>query len=156
MSMMLYNFYSVYSGRNISHRTVYDILDFSDKDLEDVHDYIQWIFPLKEASEFNLDAPILTDQDIFDLKQDTIFLNKFDRVFTMMLKFYFYGDFPIGWWCQPTNHNLLRITRIIKCLKLFGEDKKAKFFYDCCICAYTKYCGPLPITTYNFWLDALK
>ena len=31
---------------------------------ESCHDYIQWMFPLAEESEYNPDAPVLTEEDI--------------------------------------------------------------------------------------------
>ena len=44
-------------------RTLDDILAWDDEQLEAVHDYIQWLFPLDEPSRFNPDAPLLTPAD---------------------------------------------------------------------------------------------
>lgn len=42
-----------------------DILNsWSIEDWDHEHGFIQWLFPLKEPSNFNPDAPILTDEDI--------------------------------------------------------------------------------------------
>lgn len=39
------------SGTDVHGRTHQDILNFSDEQLETVHNYIQWIFPIREMSE---------------------------------------------------------------------------------------------------------
>ena len=51
-------------------RMLNEILLWDDSRLEDVHDYIQWLFPLKERSAFNAFAPLLTENDIAVLKAD--------------------------------------------------------------------------------------
>lgn len=48
------------NGRDVQGRTHAEILAWSDALLEAVHDYIQWLFPLPEASGFNPLAPLLT------------------------------------------------------------------------------------------------
>lgn len=51
--------------------THFDIIrNWSDEKWETVHDFIQWIFPLKEESGFNPDAPLLTDEDIVIFRSD--------------------------------------------------------------------------------------
>src|SRR6185437_16980358 len=45
-------------------RRLAEILAWSDARLEAVHDYIQWIFPLPEASGANPSAPVLSQADI--------------------------------------------------------------------------------------------
>ena len=36
---------------------------WDDQTMESCQDFIQWMFPLGEASSFNPDAPLLTDED---------------------------------------------------------------------------------------------
>ena len=49
----------------------FDIVhNWSDDDWEGIHDFIQWVFPLKEPSQFNPEAPLLTDEDIAIFKAD--------------------------------------------------------------------------------------
>src|SRR5688572_4686580 len=45
-------------------RLLKDILAWNDEQLEEVHDFIQWLFPLREPSQFNAQAPLLTQDDI--------------------------------------------------------------------------------------------
>src|SRR6266446_244642 len=51
-------------------RLLADIWTWNDEDLEDVHDYIQWLFPLPEPSQFNPNAPLLTSADIAIFSED--------------------------------------------------------------------------------------
>ncbi len=55
-----------YAGRgtDTEGRRLADLLAWDDDDLEQVHDFIQWLFPLPEPSRFNADAPLLTPDDI--------------------------------------------------------------------------------------------
>jgi len=56
---------------NPSGYTHFDIVrNWTDNEWEGVHDFIQWIFPLNEASSFNADAPLLTDDDIALFRAD--------------------------------------------------------------------------------------
>src|SRR5262249_40393962 len=41
-------------------RWLHDVWSWDDEELESVHDFIQWLFPLPEPSQFNPDAPLLT------------------------------------------------------------------------------------------------
>lgn len=53
-----------YRGIGTDHRerALSQILQTSDKWLEETHDYIQWLFPLYVGCEFNLNAPLLIDE----------------------------------------------------------------------------------------------
>ena len=55
-----------YSGVGPDHRGrfLHEILRWSDTDLERLHDYIQWLFPLSERSGFNPSAPLLDEYTI--------------------------------------------------------------------------------------------
>lgn len=51
----------------------FDIVNnWSDEQWEKIHDFIQWVFPLQEPSNFNPDAPLLSAEDIalFQSNQD--------------------------------------------------------------------------------------
>jgi hypothetical protein len=51
--------HSPYSARSPS-TTLPDILSWSDSKLERQHDFIQWLFPVPEASAYSYEAPVLT------------------------------------------------------------------------------------------------
>ena len=59
----LLRFYRL-EGADARGRTLADIWSWGAGRLEDVHDYIQWLFPLPEPSAFNPDAPILTEDAV--------------------------------------------------------------------------------------------
>jgi subtilisin family serine protease len=52
-------------------RTLERVLAFSDDELERVHDYIQWLFPLPTRSMAQPDAPVLTGDAIEAIKADS-------------------------------------------------------------------------------------
>lgn len=91
-------------------RYISDILDFSNRELEYGHDYIQVLFPLHEESMFNLEAPTLNDLEVSFIKSDLDALKGLNSAAKRMIKFYRNTEH----WATPMNHNLLRITRILK------------------------------------------
>jgi hypothetical protein len=68
-------------------RLLEDILAWPDDDLEAVHDFIQWLFPLPEPSQFNPDAPLLTEIDIAAFKSDPLLqanlMKSFERILVL-------------------------------------------------------------------------
>ena len=100
--------------------------------LEMMHDYIQWLFPLPEASRFNPDAPPLTAVDGEAFRTSKDLSARLHRSLDLML--YFYGlirtatrvtrayEFVVrcGEWPTPLNHNYLRLTRIMLSLHYCG------------------------------------
>ena len=107
-----------------------------------MHDYIQWLFPLKEPSRANPSAPLLTSEDIAWFRESPPRLEALHRAFDRILAFYGFeavgsgGDTRIrrssDWpsrsanWLRPANHNHLRLTRIMKSLILLGLSEEAR------------------------------
>lgn len=121
-------------GTDAYERTYRETLEWSDVDLERCHSQVQWVFPLHEESRHADVYPVLTPE-IVDLakKSPDILYNLVDA------KRRFQDFFGIGEqedrqkqrkWCRNGNHNLLRVTRIIRSLRLFGLDEEAREFYD--------------------------
>ncbi len=120
----------LHSGEDNKGRTLAEILLWDDKKLEETHDFIQWLFPLNEASSFNPDAPILTEEDIkeFHDVDDLKLINSA----VMIINFFSRGlkqDAP-QYWLKAGNHNHLRITRVIKCLRIMGWSITAEYFCE--------------------------
>jgi hypothetical protein len=65
-----------------------EILAWSDDNLESVHDYMQWLFPLLERSGFNLFAPLLDAQTIQEFRSRQELQGNLRDSFIRMLKFY--------------------------------------------------------------------
>ena len=133
-------------GRIKDHRgrSLDDLQDQDHDALEANHDYIQWMFPLPEPSQFNPDAPLLTAEAIADFRSNSALRMKLTTSFRILLRFY--GLDAIGLaagiqvlpqadfdrraatWLTPHNHNYLRITRILRSLTLLGNESLARAF----------------------------
>ncbi|HXM96811.1 MAG TPA: opioid growth factor receptor-related protein [Candidatus Dormibacteraeota bacterium] len=127
-------------------RFLREILNWPDDELERTHDFIQWLFPLDEPSGFNLDAPILDVDTIRKFRLSPPLHRNLQTSLLRMLRFYGFEmrhtvplrvvcapDFAerAANWITPNNHNHLRITRILKSLRLLGLKTNASAFYDC-------------------------
>ncbi len=117
-----------------------DLWAFSDDEMESIHDFIQWMFPLREPSRFNPDAPLVTDADVETFRADPAMRHSLRRSFEKFLAFLglaFEGgkvvegpDFEAKGevWRYP-NHNWLRITRVLASTRMLGlEDEGLAFF----------------------------
>lgn len=125
-----------------------DVWGWSFDQLEDAHDYIQWVFPLDTPSSANPDAPLLTEETIRAFSWDEVLRDRLQKSLAVMLRFYglerlaLPGDklvviravtFPErrGVWIWPNNHNHLRLTRIIRSMRLLGQKKDAYALAQC-------------------------
>src|SRR6202023_1155348 len=79
-----------YAGATPDHRGRYldEILKWSDDELERVHDYIQWLFPLPERSGFNANAPVLDARTIEEFRSRPDLQRNMRGAFLRMLAFY--------------------------------------------------------------------
>jgi hypothetical protein len=110
-------------------RFLRDLQRWPDERLEAVHDFIQWMFPLAEPSPVNPSAPVLDEAALAELRarpdlHATVQANvcaSYER----MRRFYEESRH----WITPGNHNHLRITRILKSLRLLGLDAEAAEFF---------------------------
>ncbi len=114
--------------------TLNQILSWDDANLEAVHTYIQWLFPLAERSDYNPTDPVLDQATIDTFRNDPLLRGQVLRSLRRMLAFYglqmdeatrvitrapnFNARSAV--WLTPENHNFLRITRIIKSLGILG------------------------------------
>lgn len=132
---MIINFLRGIGGDHLG-RKLSDHINCSDNELEKCHDRIQWMFPLHEASNFAEVYPVvnpaLVETALEFPEVQTHLLQSLRR----MEKFFGLFDSGIGYdrvrvadWCNNGNHNLLRITRIIRSLRLFGLEFWAFEFY---------------------------
>ena len=114
----------------------HQILKFTDEELELCHDQIQWMFPLHEESAFAKTYPVLTPSVIEACnKSDEV---KKNMILAAERMSSFYGleiDEPAihERWTRSQlgrpNHNLLRITRIIRSLRFMDLEAEAKVFH---------------------------
>ena len=108
-------------------RFLSDIWNFRDIDIERNHDFIQILFPLEIRSNntshhYYIDSPEL----LSDLINDDLVKENIIKSSKWFLKFLSRNEH----WRKSQDHNHLRITRIIKCLRLIVSDEEADNFYD--------------------------
>jgi hypothetical protein len=165
-----------YSGTNPDHRGrhLHEMQGWSDEQLESVHDYIQWLFPLPEPSAFNLEAPLLTSAAIQEFRRRPDLQGKLRVSFLRMMSFYglrvHFGEaitvarLPTfatksAGWLSPGNHNHLRITRILRSSTLLGRELEARAFFGCLSEIYeNEQNKPLPAIseeTMLYWKEAV-
>lgn len=94
------------------------VLLYTDPRLESDHNYIQWLFPLKEESQCVPDSPTLTDADVGAILQSPQAQQNLTTGYFLMLRFYTDHDH----WLTYKDHNHLRISRILNSLSLLGGE----------------------------------
>ena len=100
------------------------LLQQTDHQAETTHDYIQWLFPLDEPSRSVNGVPVLTELEIDEIRQSTLAQANLAKSARWFLGFLERNDH----WIIKYNHNHLRITRVIKSLRLLASDKAADEF----------------------------
>jgi Opioid growth factor receptor (OGFr) conserved region len=167
---VLISFYLSQSTDNRG-RTIDEILTWDNNSLECTHDYIQWLFPLREASGFNPDAPVLDDQQIAAFRASDELRERLSRSFKLMLSFYGLQCDDAGeerhiskgkdfgqrsqTWLTPGNHNYLRITRILTSLRLLGLEEYAGAFLAFLEQQYKEEGERIGDTTFWYWQRAV-
>lgn len=107
-----------YKGKTTDHagRMLSDYWRFDDAQLEREHGYIQWMFPLPVGSKYNKEAPILMPGDIAEFRTCEA---RFSTSLHNMMGFYSRTNA----WKNYSDHNHLRITRILKCMRILYPDR---------------------------------
>jgi hypothetical protein len=122
-------------------RSIEDIWAWDHRRLEMIHDYIQWLFPLPDASRFNPAAPLLTAADAQTFRDDPALQARVLKSLDVMLDFLGLSragalilrapGFAGAHWLEPLNHNHLRLTRILLFLRHAGLMAEAKALCAC-------------------------
>lgn len=153
-------------GRDDEGRTLQAILAWPDAELEAVHDFIQWLFPLPERSGANPDAPVLDADTIAAFRQSKELQDQLRQSFLRMLRFYgleFDGETVrlianffsrSATWLNPNNHNHLRLTRMLRSLHLLGLATESTALFQALSEIYSNHPGRITQRTYQFWKDA--
>jgi hypothetical protein len=143
-----------YEGLAPDHKGRYlrDILELSNEQFDECHDFIQWLFPLHEKSRMtNAPVPVITQEDYWYFKNSSMCKENMTKSLGRFVQFL--NEFGNENWCNNNDHNLLRITRIIRSLRLFGLEGLASNFYDSMIRVAVAR-GISPITC-HYWKRAL-
>ena len=137
-------------GADSAGREVFEVLAFDDPAIEQVHDFIQWMFPLRERSGAQPNAPVLTDEDVEAIRESMAAQAALAAATDRMAIFYYRN----GHWLTATDHNHLRITRIIKSLRLLRGDVLADAFRDLILARVEEAGSPVGAPTLGFWARA--
>lgn len=171
----LVDFYDL-RGADNQGRRLEEILAWNDEQLEWCHDYIQTLFPLSEESMF-ADAPVVDEQTYLYWREHDGLQRNMRRAFERMLSFY---GFNVHWkpaqdggrtaeisekdgaarthfsrWVKRMDHNHLRITRIIRSLRVLGLQAEAAAFHEALTEVCRKY-GRIGDNSQEFWRRALE
>jgi hypothetical protein len=160
---------SFYSNQPIDHsnRKLEDIWKFNDDELEGYHTYIQWLFPLTEPSAYNFAAPVLDKGVILEFRQSPVLQQRLLASLQVMLKFYGFkidesnnaikimksDEYAVkkNNWISHMNHNYLRITRILTCLRLLGLEEYSKAFFASLKQVYAEESFEIGEVTLDYW-----
>jgi hypothetical protein len=153
------------TGLDGAGRTLVQIWDFSDEEMEGYHDFIQWLFPLREPSRYNPDAPLLTDADIASFRADPTLgvhlLRSLDRFLDFVGLVRREGRIEPGptfqqkreVWTIP-NHNWLRVTRVLHCLRILGLEEEGQRLFSCLDELNARGEARISRSTLAYWQDA--
>ncbi|CAK4030315.1 opioid growth factor receptor region [Lecanosticta acicola] len=128
-------------------RTLKDMLNYSNDELESHHDYIQYLFPLPEKSMVNPEAVLIDLETYHAFQEDPTLRARLFEAFKRMASFYGFDltgseKDPVltpkenfkklagQTWLTHFDHNHLRITRIIRCLRVLSLEKVATAFFE--------------------------
>lgn len=122
-------------------RMIEDILRFTPDEIERIHNFIQWIFPTRNASAINPNAPLVTSEFEEAFLKDELAQKNYCRTCRLYLNY-------IGFDCQGCtcaikrkkqsetrfynlpHHNLLRISRVLNSLKETGHKECSSKLYE--------------------------
>lgn len=136
--------------------------------LEVTHDYIQWLFPLREISKVTPSSPLIDNQVFAAFHDDALLRRHLLASFIRMLAFYGlalrngvvvkgsnWQERKSNWFTEDT-HNNLRITRILKSLSILGLRAEAESFVSAlnALRQSEPDCG-IGDEAYRFWNSAL-
>lgn len=139
------NLVAFYRGRgvNVDGLTLDQIRAWGDGNLETVHTYIQWLFPLMTTSSHNPTGPVLDVPTMQTFRNDPALKNQVITSLQRMLSFYGLQMDPVtrvitrasnfgaraAVWLTPGNHNFLRITRMIESMERLGLPEYSRSLF---------------------------
>lgn len=136
-------------GQDGAGRTIDDVLAFSRREIETVHDYVQWLFPNRRPSDFE-EAPVLTDAEVAAIRADPRAVGHFRAGVAMMMRFYAATDR----WLGPMDHNQRRITRILLAVRALLSGEEARSLLAVFEARADAPSAVVSVRTRQFWRDA--
>jgi Opioid growth factor receptor (OGFr) conserved region len=154
-----------YSGEGVDGRgrTLSETQTLNASRMEYYHDFIQWMFPVRQRSVYNPDAPTLTDEDVAAFHARPELRTNLRRSFVVFLRFLgleldegtgvvresaeFLARRAV--FAMP-NHNWLRITRVLHSLKALGLEPECQAFFS-----YLQTLN-IPADSFRYWSEAAR
>jgi hypothetical protein len=154
-------------GTDAEGRSLQEILGWDDERLEEVHDFIQWLFPLPEPSRFSPDAPLLSPEDVAAFHAGPALQANLRRSYQRFLAFLGLAEGEDGRvqegaafasripdvWAVP-NHNWLRISRVLRSLWLLGLRAESQALYTWLTETHRQHRFPIGSDTFAYWKAA--
>ncbi len=137
-------------GMDAAGRTLSAVLTMGNADLEHRHDFIQWLFPLCEPSNAVPGSPVLDGQDVDAIRNSGRAQANLTAAVERMSSFY--GQTTR--WLVANDHNHLRITRIVKSLRLLAGDRPADAFRRGILERVDAARAPVNAVTRRYWAQA--
>jgi hypothetical protein len=131
-------------------RTLSMIMAFDDQTIESTHDFIQWMFPLDEPSRSHPGAPVLDLSEIEEIKSSEVALENLVRSADWYFGFLQRHDH----WIRHYDHNHLRISRVIKSLRLLVSDEVADQFKTAILDFLGGNISAISERSREYWLNA--
>jgi hypothetical protein len=138
--MLLVEFYQG-TGKDNHGRTLESILSLKDDALDALHDWVQWVWPTQQLSNFNENAPIPSEEELVVLRADEKVQRNLELAYNRFMAYLgfeekdgevrpapFFEDRRRVIW-TGFNHNYLRVTRFLVSLKLLGMADRSKKVY---------------------------
>ncbi|GJD43616.1 hypothetical protein AFCDBAGC_1468 [Methylobacterium cerastii] len=138
------------TGTDGAGRTLATVLAFDDLRIEAVHDFIQWCFPLAQASRAVPGAPVLTPAEADAIRADPAAREGLRAALARMRRFYVGTDR----WLAPHDHNHLRITRILTATRDLLGAAEAQDFHAFATLRNAQAGSPINPASLAFWADA--
>jgi hypothetical protein len=140
------------TGRDGAGRSLADVLAFDDARIEGVHDFIQWCFPLAEASRGVPGAPVLSPDEAEAIRADSTAREGLRAALARMRRFYAETD----GWLRGYDHNHLRITRIVTATRDLLGPHEAAAFHAFVTARDAEAGGPVNRNSLRYWKAALN
>ena len=152
-------------------RDLNTILGWTDDELERCHNYIQFLFPTPESSNFNFFAPVIDEETYLAFRQRPELRASVKRSYLRILDFYGFRynenseevhvsrtpelNQAAKNWVRRFDHNHLRITRILRSLRVLGLAIEAEAFWRALdeVCWETRLISK---KSYEFWSRAAQ
>jgi len=135
------------AGTDAAGRTHAEIIAMTNEELEQHHDFIQWVFPFPEPSRAVPHSPVLTPQELTILRASDQAHLRILAAAERMLRFYA----ATHGWLAGYDHNHLRITRIIRSLRLIVGNEPANSFRTAILARVKEVGAAIPDATIAYW-----